>query len=50
MESELFKGTNKKRHHEKQYILNAILCNWYGKCTSSNIYNGDCKKDWVKKS
>ena len=34
---EFFKGTYKLRHG-KYHILNKILCNWYGKCMSSNIY------------
>ena len=50
----------KKRRNGKYHILNEILYNWYGKCTSSNIYPGRAllqkesmgifKKYWVKKS
>ena len=34
---DFFKGAYKKRRHEKYHILNEVLYNGYGNCTSSNI-------------
>ena len=33
-----FKGNYQKRRHIKYHVINEILYNWYGKCTSGNIY------------
>ena len=33
-----FKGNYKKRRHGKHHAINEILYNWYGKCTSANLY------------
>ena len=33
-----FKGNYQKRRHVKYHVINEILYNWYGKCTSGNIY------------
>ena len=35
---EFFKGNYKKRRHGKYHVINEILYNWYGKCTSANVY------------
>ena len=35
---EFFKGNYEKRHHEKYHVINEILYNWYGKCTSATVY------------
>ena len=35
---EFFKGNYKKRRHRKYHIINEILYNWEGKCTSANVY------------
>ena len=35
---EFFKSNYKKRRHGKYHVVNEILCNWYGKCTSANVY------------
>ena len=34
---EIFKGNYKKRLHGKYHVINEILYNWYGKCTSANV-------------
>ena len=39
---EFFKGTYEKRTHGKYHILNEILYDRYGKCSSSNTY-----PDWA---
>ena len=36
---EFFKGNYKKCRHGKYHVINKILYNnWYGKCTSANVY------------
>ena len=35
---DFFKGNYKKRRHGKYHVINEILYNWYGKCTSANAY------------
>ena len=36
---EFFKESYQKRRHGKNRVINEILCNWYRKCTSANIYH-----------
>ena len=33
-----FKGTYRKRCHEKYHVINEILHKWYGKFTSESVY------------
>ena len=56
---EFFKGNYQKRRHVKYHVVNEILYNWYGKCTSANIYREKpffkkklwrSKEDWTKKN
>ena len=35
---EFFKGNYKKRRYEKYRVINEILYNWCGKCTSANVF------------